>query len=171
MRFRQYALAGLAVAIAGTLVAVGQSASFGTLKPPGLKGETLISTKGTGGSTAKCQGKSGSFSFKVTGQAEGPYQGRFTETGIVTLSKYRITKFTSSVRITSKNAKITLTESLAKPARDEAFCLPWYGFAGLKGRFRASGTVAGHAWKDNGTTVLAFTGGAAKASFIRQLLS
>jgi hypothetical protein len=147
-----------------------QSARGGAAKPAGLSGELLTTTKGIGGSTARCRGKSGTFSFTTAGRADGPYQGTFTETGRIRLRKYRIAAFTTSARITTKRGKITVTETLARPASDDAFCLTGYGFAGLKGTFRATGTIDGHPWSDSGAAVLGVTGGAAKASFIRQAL-
>jgi hypothetical protein len=165
------ARAGLLLAATVVMIAIGQTASYGTTTPVGLHGERLISTKGTGGATTGCKGASGSFSFRVSGTATGPYPGSFTASGTVTLAKYAPVKYAGTIKLTSRRASITINESLVKYKGNDGLCLPGYGYAGLKATYRASVRIDGHLHDYSGTALMAVTGGARANSGLRQNLN
>ncbi len=166
----RYAQASLVAGAAALIVAAGQFASFGAASPPKLLGERLASVKGTGGTSAKCKGASGSFTFKVSGKAIGPYPGTFTATGKVVVRKDHPASYSAAIVISSKKGKVTITETLAKSPANNAFCLPGYGLAGIAASYKATVRAAGHGTKQTGTGTGSVSGGAAKTSGLRQFL-
>jgi hypothetical protein len=167
-RYLQVSVVTGAVAL---MVAAGQLASFGAATPPKLSGERLASAKGTGGTSAKCKGASGSFTFKVSGHASGPYPGTFTASGKVVVKKNHPASYSAVIVISSPKGKVTITERLAKATGNNTFCLPGYGLAGIAASYQATVRSAGHSTRQRGTSTGAVSGGAAKTSALRQFLA
>jgi len=114
----------LACAIAGT--AAAQTVA------PTLTGETLLSGVFAGGTgstvvTSESCNPSGtsSFSYQTSGIATGPYPGKYTEQGTVTMGPQMfpgtpdtgiVTSWTASYTITSPTGNVTGTKELTPPA-------------------------------------------------------
>jgi hypothetical protein len=167
----KYLRGGLVAGVTALVLSAGELASFGAASPPKLTGERLASVKGTGGTSARCKGATGSFTFKVKGTAKGPYPGAFTATGKVTVRSKRPTSLSATVVISSRKGNVRITEKLAKSSANNAFCLPGYGLAGVVASYQASVRRAGHTTRQAGTITGAIAGGAAKTSALREFVS
>jgi hypothetical protein len=133
--------------------------------PASLRGETVRSRLSTDGTTTGCStGSDGTFTFDLSGDAEGPYAGTFTAHGEVTLTNGAITTLNGNFEIIS--GPVTVSGRLISvTGTSTGFCVPDYGLASAEYRYRAVASSGGRSSDSlDGSGFLTVSGGSIDAS-------